>query len=47
MKKKKDFVTRLSSAGLIYKYFGKEVIKNICKSEWDKVLSEDELEHVF
>ena len=37
----------MSSAGLIYKYFGKEIIKNICKSEWNKELSEDELEHIY
>ena len=36
----------MSSAGLIYKYFGKEIIRNICKSEWQIDLSYDELNHV-
>lgn len=39
-------MTKLSSAGLIYKYFGKEVIRNICKSEYDMTLTDDELELV-
>jgi uncharacterized UPF0160 family protein len=44
---KYDFITKLSSAGLIYKFFGKEIITNICKSEWNKYISEDELNHVY
>lgn len=44
---KNDFITKLSSAGLIYKYFGKEIITNVCKSEWDRDLSKDELNHVY
>jgi uncharacterized UPF0160 family protein len=37
----------LSSAGLIYKFFGKEIIANICKSEWKTVLLEDNLNHIY
>ena len=32
--------TKLSSAGLVYKYYGKEVIKTMCKSFYDLDLSE-------
>ena len=41
---------RMSSAGLIFKYFGKEVIKQICLSEWnlgDDYLTEEVLNHVY
>ena len=34
---------KLSSAGLIYKHYGKEVIKNACSQVWNQVLSEEEL----
>ena len=27
-------------------YYGKEVIRNICKQEYEKELSQDELDHV-
>jgi len=37
----------MSSAGLIYKYYGREVIKNICKTEYKKDLSDDDLDRVF
>jgi uncharacterized UPF0160 family protein len=33
------FITKLSSAGLVYKFFGKEIIANICKNEWNKDLT--------
>ena len=39
-----DFVSKLSSAGLVYKFYGKEIIKNTCKNEWNKDLNEDEIE---
>jgi len=42
-----DFVTKLSSAGLIYKFYGREIIKNICKSEWAKDLNDDEIEQIY
>lgn len=34
---------KLSSAGLIYKHFGKEVIANACKQVWKQELSEEDL----
>jgi len=37
----------MSSAGLIYKYYGKEVINNICESQYDMKLSDDDLDHIF
>jgi uncharacterized UPF0160 family protein len=40
-------ITKLSSAGLIYKFFGKEIIKNICKSEYEIELSEKETEKIY
>ena len=30
----RDNVTKMSSAGLVYKYYGREVIKNICETEF-------------
>ena len=40
-------ITKLSSAGLIYKYYGKEIIRNICKEEYKKDISNDDLEIIF
>ena len=31
---------RLSSAGLVYKHFGREVIRNACKSVWSQDLTD-------
>lgn len=42
-----DSVTKLSSAGLIYKFFGREIIKNTCKSEWNKDLKDEEIEEIY
>ena len=49
MEENDDFVpiTKLSSAGLIYKHFGKEVIANTCLSEYDISLSDSDLNHVY
>jgi len=38
--KENENITKMSSAGLIYKYYGKEVIKNICKTEYKKDISD-------
>ena len=35
--------TKLSSAGLIYKYYGQEIISNMCKTLYGKDLSESKL----
>jgi uncharacterized UPF0160 family protein len=32
---------------LVYRYFGKEVIQNICKSEYEKELDEETLDLVY
>lgn len=40
-------IIKMSSAGLVYKYFGKEVIKNISKAEYEKDLTEAELDYIF
>lgn len=37
----------MSSAGLIYKFFGKEIIKNSCKFEYEIDLSEKEIEKIY
>ena len=37
----------MSSAGLIYKYFGKEIIKKISKDEYGQDLDEPELEMIY
>lgn len=38
---------RLSSAGLIYKHFGREVIKNATKSIWNMELTDQQLEQTY
>lgn len=47
VEKPNKVVTKLSSAGLIFKYFGKEIITNTCKSEYDMTLNDSELEHIY
>ena len=37
----------MSSAGLIYKHYGKEVIKNIAKSEYEKDLDAGIVNSIF
>lgn len=39
MKEEKIGITKLSSAGLIYKHYGKEVIQNTCHQEYGITLS--------
>ena len=39
-KHKKERVTLLSSAGLVYKFYGKEVINQICSAEYGRDLDE-------
>lgn len=33
-----DFTTKLSSAGLIYKHYGREVLKNVLQEESEEVI---------
>lgn len=40
-------VTKLSSAGLIYKHFGKEVIANAAKDNWNVHLDDKQLNKVY
>ena len=40
-------ITRFSSAGLIYKHFGKEVIKNVALSMFKRDLNEKTIEMIF
>ena len=40
-------MTKLSSAGLIYRHFGKEVISNAAKDNWGVELSATQLEKVY
>ena len=37
----------MSSAGLIYKHYGKEIIKNIAKSEYEKDLDQAIVNIIF
>jgi len=37
----------LSSAGLIYKYFGKEVLANILHEVWNSAYSEPHLDKIY
>jgi len=37
----------LSSAGLIYKFYGKEIIKNMCKEFYEKDLNEAQVDLIF
>lgn len=39
-------ITKLSSAGLIFKHYGREVITNACK-QWNQTFDEKTLENVF
>ena len=34
--KEHRMISKMSSAGLVYKYYGKEVIENVCKSIYKK-----------
>ena len=42
-----DDITKLSSAGLVYKHFGKEIIANAVQDNWGVTLDEARLEKVF
>lgn len=38
---------KLSSAGLVYRHYGREFIKNMTKHIWNQDLSEDQIEYVY
>ena len=40
-------IIRMSSAGLIYKHYGKEIIKNIAKAQYKTDLTEEENEMIY
>ena len=40
-------ITKLSSAGLVYKHFGKEIIANAVLDNWGVTLDEGKLEKVY
>ena len=40
-------ISKMSSAGLVYKYYGKEVIQNICKTIYKKKLAEADIQRIF
>ena len=40
-------ITKLSSAGLVYKYFGKEIIANAVADNWGVTLEGDKLDKVW
>jgi uncharacterized UPF0160 family protein len=44
---KKKTVIKLSSAGLVYRFYGKEIIQQICKTEYEKELDDETLEYVY
>lgn len=46
-KEPKEHTTKLSSAGLVYKYYGKEVIKNMCKLFYDLDLSDGKIDELY
>jgi uncharacterized UPF0160 family protein len=37
---------KLSACGLVYKHFGKEIVKNATKQCWNKDLTAEEVDHV-
>lgn len=43
----KDDISKLSSAGLIYRHYGKEVVKNICAWQWGVTLSDEQVNKVY
>lgn len=40
-------ITKMSSAGLIYKHYGKEVIKTVGKTIYKKDLNDEDIDHIF
>lgn len=42
-----DDITKLSSAGLVYRHFGREIITNAVKDNWGVTLEGDRLEKVY
>jgi len=44
---KPDDITKLSSAGLVWRHFGKEIVANAILDNWGITLSEVKLERVF
>lgn len=40
-------ISKMSSAGLIYKYYGKEVLGNICKTVYQQDLKQADLDRIF
>lgn len=40
-------ITKLSSAGLIYKYYGKEILTNILQEVWNTTYSDAHLELIY
>lgn len=38
---------KLSSAGLIYRHYGREIVRNITKSVWNTDLTEEQLENTY
>lgn len=37
----------MSSAGLVYKFFGKEIIASVCKSEYKRDLDKEMIEKLY
>lgn len=44
---RKQVTTAMSSAGLIYKYFGREIVKTISQNVYNKDLNDDMVELVY
>ena len=44
---KEKVIIKMSSAGLIYKHYGQEVIKNISKEEYGKDLNDETLNKLW
>lgn len=40
-------ITKLSSAGLIFRHYGKEFIDSVCKNQWGVTLTEEQINSVF
>lgn len=40
-------ISKMSSAGLVYKYYGKEVIRNVCKTVYKQNLEESDIDRIF
>ena len=45
--KEHRMISKMSSAGLVYKHYGKEVLRNVCKHVYKQNLAEADIDRIF